>query len=971
MSFQGFLKQSTAVDVLLGPFLDEDDGKTAEAGLTISQADVKLSKNGQSLAQKNDANACAADGTDGYYNCPLNTTDTNTVGQLTVIVHESGALPVRLDYHVVEEAVYDAMYGGSAAGPLQPTTAGRKLDVSDTGEAGLDFDNIKDATGAHTLTNITIPTVTTLTDHTPQTGDSYDYLETNLGALGVNATEVGGDGDQFSAIPETDVNVTKWGGTAVASARPKVDVDTIKTQTITCSAGVEFGVYVGSTAAASTHDAAAVVTALGTGSTLTDCLTATSVTVSDKTDFKLASDGMDSVTLPANIITATSIDGDAITSDKIADDAIGDEHWNVTAASVNLVQINGTAIAGTGSQVAAAFEYFFDVVSPAKTINDCGVEGSGLSAEDVWTYATRVLTAGTNIDGSTFDALPDVTVASDGMDGVTLPADIITTESINTGAFTADAFAADALVAATFADNSLDGKGDWGTGGDATEANQTSILAALGTAAAKDGQAATIAGMVEATYDRVERNAGYDRLPIYGNAKLFDIDTDNGETVNGSASWPSVVYDSDYSRWTCFYTATVDTLVIRRRHSTDGKTSWSASSTALGVGTGGEWDERNVWAPVVWIEGSTWHMLYTGRDNTPTAISIGHATSDDGVTWERDPENPIITGDQAWQLQGSYYTAEVTGVIKVGSTYYVWFCSLVSPLKNRKIGVAYGDDLTDLTVQTAPVFGDPDGSTDVQRYSGYYAASPLYLSGTYYLVVSRYGAGGDTSIFELWESTDPLFPATTRERVKIVQTTAEDDNEPNKDIDIIGFATDDVTRTTFTQAGEFRMYFGGDYDGVWYTYLATADSTRVLTRYADDQEARILSVLPSSRWAYTQEDLASDTVTAIGDTYHADIYAIIDETNTKDEYTVVWFKNGVRITSGITNPTIRVVERSTGDDLIAAGTAMSEITGTQSFKYDEATNRLTAGEPAVAIVSATIDGSSREFARPVGRDSSA
>jgi hypothetical protein len=46
---------------------------------------------------------------------------------------------------------------------LRPTTAGNTLDVSATGEAGLDFANIKDATGAHTLTNITVPLVTTVT----------------------------------------------------------------------------------------------------------------------------------------------------------------------------------------------------------------------------------------------------------------------------------------------------------------------------------------------------------------------------------------------------------------------------------------------------------------------------------------------------------------------------------------------------------------------------------------------------------------------------------------------------------------------------------------------------------------------------------------------------------------------------------------------------------------------------------------
>jgi hypothetical protein len=53
----------------------------------------------------------------------------------------------------------DSSVGAYASGltPLQPTVAGRTLDVSTTGEAGLDFDNIKDATGAHTLTNITVP----------------------------------------------------------------------------------------------------------------------------------------------------------------------------------------------------------------------------------------------------------------------------------------------------------------------------------------------------------------------------------------------------------------------------------------------------------------------------------------------------------------------------------------------------------------------------------------------------------------------------------------------------------------------------------------------------------------------------------------------------------------------------------------------------------------------------------------------
>ena len=111
-----FLRQSTAVDILLGPFVDETDGKSAETGLTL---DVEVSKNGQALANKNDSTTPthdAAGSVDGYYNCELDATDTNTVGQLMVVAHASGALPVWQYCQIVEEVVYDALFAASATG---------------------------------------------------------------------------------------------------------------------------------------------------------------------------------------------------------------------------------------------------------------------------------------------------------------------------------------------------------------------------------------------------------------------------------------------------------------------------------------------------------------------------------------------------------------------------------------------------------------------------------------------------------------------------------------------------------------------------------------------------------------------------------------------------------------------------------------------------------------------------------------
>ena len=178
------LKQSTAVDVLIGPFVDSTDGDTEETGLTLSAADIKLSKNGQTLAAKNDATAAAHDA-NGMYNCELDATDTNTVGTLVLFCHESGALAVRHEFQVVEEATYDALFAASAPGYLQPTTSGRTLDVTAGGTAGIDWGNIENKTTANDLSATDIQlcdTITTYTGNTVQTGDAFARLGAPAGA---------------------------------------------------------------------------------------------------------------------------------------------------------------------------------------------------------------------------------------------------------------------------------------------------------------------------------------------------------------------------------------------------------------------------------------------------------------------------------------------------------------------------------------------------------------------------------------------------------------------------------------------------------------------------------------------------------------------------------------------------------------------------------------------------------------------
>ncbi len=105
-----FLKQNTAVTVKIGPFIDDTDGKTAETALTITQADVRLSKNGGDIAQKNESSDCTHDEL-GIYNCSLDATDTNTLGRLQLWVHKSGALPVWHEFMILPANVYDSLFG--------------------------------------------------------------------------------------------------------------------------------------------------------------------------------------------------------------------------------------------------------------------------------------------------------------------------------------------------------------------------------------------------------------------------------------------------------------------------------------------------------------------------------------------------------------------------------------------------------------------------------------------------------------------------------------------------------------------------------------------------------------------------------------------------------------------------------------------------------------------------------------------
>jgi len=186
-----FIKQSTAYTFRLSPFVDDTDGKTAETGLTISQADIRLSKAGGNFAQKNESSSASHDEI-GFYICILDTTDTNTCGELLVAVHESGALPVFKTFQVVEEAIYASLFAASAdlitkIDAIDTVVDAVLVDTGTTLEGKIDtIDGIVDA--------ILVDTGTTL-------NDKIDVIDGIVDSILVDTAVIGSAGAGLTAVP--------------------------------------------------------------------------------------------------------------------------------------------------------------------------------------------------------------------------------------------------------------------------------------------------------------------------------------------------------------------------------------------------------------------------------------------------------------------------------------------------------------------------------------------------------------------------------------------------------------------------------------------------------------------------------------------------------------------------------------------------------------------------------------------------
>lgn len=381
------LKQSAASQaVKFGPFVDDTDGKTAETGLTIANTDVKLSKNGATMASKN-SGGCTHDAI-GYYTCTLDATDTNTVGRLQAMISVAGALPVYQEFNVVEEAVYDAYYAASAPGYV----ANAPVSVGSGGITEASF-----ATTAGSFAPLGIVdqgTAQAATSTTLQLRSAATFADDQL--IGATCVITGGSAGVGQARAITDY---------VGST----DTATVDTWTTTPTGTITYKCFgtAPSSGSGGGLDAAGVRAAVGLASANLDTqlsgIQSDTDNIQTRIPASLVSGRIDASVgaMASSTLTATAIASDAITAAKIASDVgteIGTATWGIGSrtltAGTNIVLAKGTGVTGFNDPaVSAIADAVWDEAQAGHTTPGTfgeyldsavsGVSTGGVSAADI------------------------------------------------------------------------------------------------------------------------------------------------------------------------------------------------------------------------------------------------------------------------------------------------------------------------------------------------------------------------------------------------------------------------------------------------------------------------------------------------------------------------------------------------------------------------------------------------------------
>ena len=176
------------------------------------------------------------------------------------------------------------------------------------------------------------------------------------------------------------------------------------------------------------------------------------------------------------------------------------------------------------------------------------------------------------------------------------------------------------------------------------------------------------------------------------NNPVFDVGAP-GSWEDKHVLYPAVIKDGGtYKMWYTGWNITTETVQIGYATSNDG-ISWTrySGNPILTWGPPASWDETAVYAASVLLDAGIYHMWYSGADGGEW--QIGYATSPDGITWTKHPENPVITegGPGAFDSDGADYPC----VVLSSNTYRMWYSGFNNADALYRIGYAYAPALTE------------------------------------------------------------------------------------------------------------------------------------------------------------------------------------------------------------------------------------------------------------------------------------
>ena len=217
----------------------------------------------------------------------------------------------------------------------------------------------------------------------------------------------------------------------------------------------------------------------------------------------------------------------------------------------------------------------------------------------------------------------------------------------------------------------------------------------------------------------------------------------------------------------------------------------------------GHWDVRIRERGWILRDGDRWNMWFTGYDGTGSGLKkLGYATSADGLTWTRHPENPIY----------SEHWVEDMMVVKRGDTFYMFAEGFM--------------DQAHLLTSTDGVHWSRRGQLDVRKTNGkpiepgpYGTPTAWFEDGTWYFFYERRDLG-------IWLATSKDMKVWTNLQDEPVLRPGP--AECDRDL----VALNQIIK----YKGRYYAYYHGAATGksprLWSTNVATSTDLRCWKKYA-------------------------------------------------------------------------------------------------------------------------------------------